>query len=104
MAELALGDAVFVAVALADEAQSDLQLLGEAQRLDLDHLRLAWVSLVGTALRRHADVERYLREREIERQRETERETQRETERERDRQRETGGLGSNTETNWPRLH
>lgn len=57
MAEVAVLDAVLVALALADEVEDDLHLLRKSQGFDLDDLRFAFF---GAALRCHADAERDL--------------------------------------------
>lgn len=55
MAEAVVLHGVAVAVALADEVDHDLHLLGESQRLDLDGL--ARHVAAGAHLERHADGE-----------------------------------------------
>ena len=57
VAVFAVGDAAGAAAAVTDEVQRDLHLLVEAQRLDLNGLRLA---LLGTARGCHVDGERHL--------------------------------------------
>lgn len=61
MAQRAVGDPVLVALTLADEVEDDLQLLCEAQGLDLNGLVLGF--LFRAALGGHTDAKRDLRKR-----------------------------------------